>query len=164
MEKKYLLSNSEKQARYSRLIAKGIDLFLVFILCLLLYPAGILAAIAYLGLSDSFHQGQSIGKRLVGFQVVSLEDGTPCSIKQSFIRNLPFLIPLFFMMIPLWGWFFSLILGGPLTLFEVYLLMKIQSGNRLGDVMASTTVMASPGPTPIVRKPRESWFDPEPAS
>ena len=77
----------------------------------------------------------------MGFSVISLEDNGPCTLKQSVIRNLPLLIPWGLMVIPFWGWIFAFLLGLPLVALEIYLISKINSGHRLGDVMADTSVI-----------------------
>ena len=141
VKRKYFLKSTINKARLSRLSAKLIDLGIVAFFSLLFYPIGVLFALAYLSISDSMQNGQSIGKKCMGFSVISLEDGSPCSLKQSIVRNLPLLIPLAFSMVPLWGWLLSFFLGVPLTLLEIYLIYKLDSGHRLGDVMADTSVM-----------------------
>lgn len=157
--KKYLLRSSFNSARLSRLLAKAIDIFLVIIMSLLFYPFGLLVALFYMGLSDSLYDGQSVGKRLIGFAVISLEDGRPCTVKQSIIRNLPILIPMAFAIIPLWGWIICSIFAVPLILLEVYLLFKLDSGHRLGDVMADTSVIGNDPNRNDIRKNQSSWFD-----
>ena len=131
-----------KVSRLTRLIAKSIDMFIVLILSFFLYPVGIILAVVYMIFSDSLQLGQSVGKKFMGFKVISTEDGSSCSIKQSTIRNLPIIIPLVFAIIPLWGFFFALLVGVPFVLLEIYLIYSLDSGNRLGDVMSDTTVMA----------------------
>jgi uncharacterized RDD family membrane protein YckC len=159
MKKKYILQSSIKTARLTRLIAKAIDLFIVLILSMLFYPFGLLLALFYITVSDSLYGGQSVGKRFMGFSVISLEDGKPCSTKQSFIRNLPILVPLGFAIIPPWGFIFCTILLVPLVLLETYLLFKLDSGHRLGDVMADTTVIGNDPNRVDIRKAQESWFE-----
>ncbi len=159
MKRKYFLKRAMNVARLSRLMAKGIDLFIVLILSIFFYPIGLLLGMVYIAVADSLQNGQSVGKKFIGFQVMNLEDGTPCSVKQSVIRNLPILVPLLFAAIPLWGAFFALILGIPLVIFEIILLYKLDSGHRLGDVMADTSVMANDGGHQAVSKDRKSsWF------
>ncbi len=97
----------------------------------------------------------------MGFAVISLEDGKPCSTKQSVIRNLPIIIPLAFAVIPPWGIIFGMILFPPLILLELYLLFKLDSAHRLGDVMADTTVIANDPNRADIRKAQESWFQTE---
>lgn len=69
----------------------------------------------YYGLfRDSFHNGQSWGKRLCGLKVIELEGNRPCSRGASFTRNFPGLTLGFIaFFLPLFGWlliFFFLIL------------------------------------------------------
>ena len=159
MKRKYLKSG-QQVAKMSRLIAKGIDLFIVMILAVFLYPVGLVLAAVYLGVSDSLQGGQSIGKKFIGFSVISLEDGGQCTVKQSVIRNLPFLLPLVLAIFPFWGWVMSFILLVPLVCLELYLLFKLDSGHRLGDVMADTSVMGQDGgATTQISRHRESWFE-----
>jgi uncharacterized RDD family membrane protein YckC len=145
-----------------RLTAKFIDLLLVFLGVIFFYPMGIIIGVIYLSLADSLYQGQSIGKRFMGLGVVSLVDGSPCSIFQSCVRNLPITAPLFFLIFPLWwGWVISAIFAFPMTLMEIYFIFK-GSHHRLGDIMADTTVIANDGSRLDLRKTKHSWFDTPP--
>lgn len=139
--RKFLLKSPIKVACLARLFAKLIDLFIVLIIVIFLFQIGIIVAAVYIAFADSLKNGQSVGKKIIGLRVVSLEDNRPCSAKQSFVRNLPIVLPLLFAFIPVWGWLFSLLLGVPLILLEAYLLFTLDSGHRLGDVMADTTVV-----------------------
>ena len=159
MKRKYLLKTGINTSKVSRLLAKMVDLFIVLILSTLFYPFGLILALIYMGISDSLYDGQSVGKRLMGFAVISLEDGTPCSLKQSLIRNLPIIVPMAFAIIPLWGWIFCSILAVPLILLDVYLLFKLDSGHRLGDVMADTSVIANDPNRVDLRKAQKGWFE-----
>ncbi len=159
--RQYLRQKTIRVAKFSRLIAKAIDLFLALLLSFFFYPIGILLACTYLILSDSLQDGQSVGKKLIGFKVISLIDGTACTVRQSMVRNLPFLIPLVLAIVPLWGWVIAILLGLPLMSFELYLLLKLDSGHRMGDVMADTTVMANDGTAQMSKLKRSSWFGPE---
>jgi len=142
--------------------AKLIDLGLVAVGIFFFYPMGLILGVIYLSIADSLYFGQSIGKRLLGFAVVSLIDGSPCSFSQSCLRNLPFTAPLFFLIFPLWwGWVISAIFALPLAAMEVYFIAK-GSVHRLGDIMADTTVIANDGTRLDLRKTRHSWFDTPP--
>ncbi len=158
MLRKYILKSSIHTARISRLIAKAIDLFIVFILALIFYPFGVIISLFYLAICDSLYGGQSIGKKAIGFAVISLEDGKPCSTKQSFVRNLPLIIPISFSIIPPWGLIITVVLLIPLVLLEIYLLFRLDSGHRLGDVMADTTVIGNDPDRIDLRKAQEGWF------
>ena len=160
MKKKYLLQSSINTARLTRLIAKAIDFFIVLILAMLFYPFGLLLALIYISLSDSLYGGQSVGKRFMGFSVISLEDGKPCNVRQSIVRNLPIIFPLGFAIIPPWGFIASFIMLVPLMLLEIYLLFKLDSGHRLGDVMADTTVIGNDPNRVDIQNAQESWFKP----
>lgn len=160
MKRDYFLKSAIKRARLARIIAKCVDLFIVLLLSFFFYPVGIVLSGIYISVSDSLQNGQSVGKKLMGFSVISLEDGKPCTVKQSFIRNLPILVPVVLAIIPLWGWLIAFILGLPLIIIELYFIFKLDSGKRLGDVMADTSVMANDADlVAMTKKPKSSWFD-----
>jgi uncharacterized RDD family membrane protein YckC len=160
MNMKSLMGGPMSRARWFRLIAKLIDIGLVAVGAVSYYPMGLILGIIYLAISDSLYEGQSIGKRLMGFGVISLIDGSPCSTWQSFIRNLPFTVPMVLLVFPFWGWILSAIFATPLALMEVYFLFKDQSPHRLGDIMADTTVIADDGTRLDLRKPNSPWYNP----
>ena len=162
MNRKSFLSGPMARARWCRLIAKCIDVGLVTIGAVMYYPMGLILGLIYLCIADSLYDGQSIGKRFMGFGVVSLVDGSPCSTKQSFIRNLPFTAPLFFLVFPYGGWIFSAVFAVPLAAMEVYFLFRLDSAHRLGDIMADTTVIANDGTRLDLRKTKGHWFDTPP--
>ncbi len=141
--RQYILRSSLKTAWYARLMAKGIDLTIGMALSFFLFPLGPFCAIAYFAVADYLQEGQSIGKRMMGLKVVSLKDSTPCSLKQSCIRNLPFALPLINTLVPFLGFLMAFILLGLLVGMELYFLLKLGSGHRLGDIMADTTVIAN---------------------
>lgn len=159
MNRKYLLKNQIYRAKVSRLIAKAIDLFIVLILSIILHPLGVILSVIYLSIADSLQGGQSVGKKVIGFNVISLEDGTPCNSKQSFIRNLPLIVPLCFAIVPFWGWVISVLLAAPLIGLELWLLFKLDSGHRLGDVMADTSVIGNDPDQAHTRQATKGWFE-----
>ncbi len=156
------MASALSRARWFRLIAKAIDLGLVTMGAVFYYPMGLILGMIYLSISDSLYEGQSIGKRFMGFCVVSLVDGSPCSTRQSIVRNLPFTVPLFFLVFPFWGWIFSAVFALPLAIMEVYFLFRLESVHRLGDIMADTTVIANDGSRLDLRKRKTPWFDSPP--
>lgn len=159
-QRNYFLKSAIKRARLARIIAKCVDVFIVVILSFFFYPVGIVLSGIYISVADSLQNGQSVGKKLMGFAVISLEDGKPCTVRQSFIRNLPLLVPIVLAIIPIWGWLIGFILGLPLIVIELYFLFKLDSGKRLGDVMADTSVMANDADLiSTSKKPKSSWFD-----
>lgn len=159
MKRREFLDKPLAKARLNRLIAKLIDIGLVAIGGYMYYPMGLILGTIYLCIADSLYDGQSIGKRFMGFGVVSLVDGSPCSAKQSFIRNLPFTVPLFLFIFPFYGWIFAGIFALPLSAMEVYFLFKDKSPYRLGDIMADTTVIANDGTRLDLRKPKTPWYE-----
>jgi uncharacterized RDD family membrane protein YckC len=141
------------------MIAKAIDLFIVLVLSVFFYPIGLILSAIYVGISDSLQNGQSVGKKFMGFQVISLEDGSPCSMKQSVIRNIPLLVPLVLGVFPLIGPILAFVSGVFFLVLEIFFLFKLDSGHRLGDVMADTSVMGHDGSQLVTKKKKEtSWF------
>ena len=157
----YFFKSSIHTARLARLIAKLIDLFIVTILSVFLYPYGIFLALIYLSVAAFMQGGQSVGKKFMGMKVISLEDGSPCSLKQSFKRNLPFIVPLSCTIVPVIGWLFAAFLGLALISLELILLFKLDSGHRLGDVMADTSVVTSDYDMVKTAKEDSEWFSPK---
>ena len=153
----YIRGRPEKVARLSRLFAKAIDLFIALLLSIFFYPLGIILAVVYLSLSDGLQQGESVGKKLLGFKVISIVDGSTCTFKQSAIRNLPLALPLFLSIIPLWGWILTILIGLPAVGLELYLMMRLESSHRLGDVMADTTIVNIKEEPDFVGA-TDSWF------
>jgi uncharacterized RDD family membrane protein YckC len=130
----------------NRVIAKLIDIFVVFVVAALLpYPFGPLLGFLYSLLGDGIHykqfQGQSLGKRLLRLQVINTETGKPANLRDSALRNTPVGVATFFAIIPLWGWLILGLIGVPLMAMEIYLMLSAEKGHRLGDVMGDTEVI-----------------------
>ena len=159
MKRKYLLKDPMEVGKLTRLIAKSVDMFIVLLLSIFFYPLGITLSLIYISIADSLQHGQSVGKKLLGLSVISLEDGRPCSTRQSLVRNLPISIPLAIAVIPFIGWIFSIMIGTIFIGLEIYLLCKLDSGHRLGDVMADTSVMANDGTMNTAKNPETRWFE-----
>jgi len=163
MDRKYLLERAIKVAKLTRLIAKAIDMLIVFLFPIAmfapgLYQLGLYLGILYIAFSDGMPNGQSVGKKFMGFAVKSLEDGSPCSYKQSLVRNLPFVLPLSIAIVPFWGWILGGLLAVALIGLELYLLYNLDSGHRLGDVMADTSVMANDDNFVGIKNKKTTWF------
>jgi uncharacterized RDD family membrane protein YckC len=98
--------------------------YLTFFILKLVIPtepaaySGIAIGIMYFLFSDSFPNGQSIGKKLLGMSVVSKSDMQPCSPLQSFLRNITF----------------------PLGILD-WVFIFFGAHQRLGDFFASTVVI-----------------------
>lgn len=79
---------------------------------------GVVVSVIYFLFSDALPNGQSIGKRLINIQVISKETKKPCSLLQSFLRNMTF----------------------PLGIID-WVFIFFGSHRRLGDFIASTIVV-----------------------
>ncbi len=129
---------------FNRLMAKAIDILLVvaiyFVGAAMWKPFGLFCALLFCATQDAMWVGQSVGKRIIGLRVIDDHRGLPCGLRHSFLRNLPFLIA-----IPLaaisWGWVFFLIVAVPLLALEAYLVIALESGTRLGDILGNTIVV-----------------------
>lgn len=73
---------------------------------------------AYLLFSDALANGQSLGKRLLKIKVVDFKTGKPCSVLQSFLRNVTIFLGLFDL---------------------IFLISRYR--RRFGDFLASTLVI-----------------------
>lgn len=128
-----------------RCVAKGLDLCVIFFLSIVLpYPVGVLLGFMYTLIHDGLYKGQSLGKRVFHLRVMHLKTGEPCTLRESVIRNAPLGVATFFSIIPFWGWIILVLLGIPLVALEVYLMLTLANGGRLGDVMADTQVVETP--------------------
>jgi uncharacterized RDD family membrane protein YckC len=129
-----------------RLGAKAIDLGIVFILAAVIpYQVGSVLGFLYSLMADALHlgkfRGQSLGKKVLKLRVVQMPEQTPCDLRHSLLRNSPVGIATFFGIIPVWGWIILGLLGLPLMMMEIYLMLSVHTGHRLGDVMGDTQVI-----------------------
>jgi hypothetical protein len=157
--KKPDLQIGNRSARLMRVMAKGIDFTLAFMITILFYPLGPILAAIFISIMDAANQGESVGKKILGFAVLNLEDRKPCTIKASFIRNLPLSVPFLFLIIPYWGVAIFLLIFIPVCLLECYFIFRLDSYHRLGDILADTTVIAD-DPTSKIKGVKD-WFTPE---
>ena len=130
----------QKASVIKRIFARLVDGLVAWALALVLPPIGILVGIMYLAVADGVQKGQSLGKMVFGLEVV-LPDGSPCDLKSSIYRNIPFELALLFAAIPLLGWILLVIAGIPILLIELWLVILDHNGLRLGDRIADTTVV-----------------------
>lgn len=141
--------HSNYSSPQKRVFAKVIDLLLVLILGRLpvIGAAGSVLGFLYSITADAFVfnkvQGQSLGKKIFGIRVISgnSQQSRMARLKTSVVRNAPVGIVTFLMIIPVWGWILSLLLGIPLFLIELSLMIKAERHQRLGDVMAESVVL-----------------------
>jgi len=139
-----------KVAVTNRVFAKLIDvLIMAAVSAILIYPLGPLLGFLYSILADGMNfgpfKGQSVGKKILKLQVVHVHSKNPVSYRDSMIRNAPVGVATFFGIIPLWGWLILALIGVPLMIMEIYLMVTVEKGHRLGDAMGDTEVIEYPG-------------------
>lgn len=81
-----------------------------------------LLSAAYITLRDGFFKGRSLGKKVLGLQVIKIKTGKPCSYIDSILRNILIVIPF----------------CGLIDLMWTYV---DHNGRRIGDYIAGTRVM-----------------------
>lgn len=151
MSQSVSLLTRQKASVLNRVIAKVMDLLLVMMVAAVVpYPFGPLSGFVYSLLADGMNfrpfQGQSVGKRLMRLRVIHARAGTPASLRESLLRNMPVGVATFFAIIPVWGWLILGMVGVPLMIMEIYLMLSVPTGHRLGDVMGDTEVVSTVEP------------------
>jgi uncharacterized RDD family membrane protein YckC len=139
----------------NRVIAKVLDLVIVMALAaIVIWPVGPLLGFLYSIFGDGMNfgpfRGQSIGKRALNLQVVNRLTGRPANLRDSGFRNAPVGVATFFAIIPVWGWVILALVGLPLMGIEIYLMLRVDTGHRLGDVMGDTEVVELPPEHPPI--------------
>jgi len=127
--------------RLHRGLARVIDLLIFLAAASIDSPVGPLAGLLYLLIADGFLQGRSLGKLLIGIQVVRRRSGRPAGFRGSILRNLPIAFAGLLALIPLVGWVLFLTLGAGVLAFESYMVVTDEEGARAGDVLADTRVV-----------------------
>ncbi|MFI5294876.1 MAG: RDD family protein [Thermodesulfovibrionales bacterium] len=131
---------SEEQRRAGLLLrtaARIVDFILIAAVIEILPRAGFFAGLTYLLLGDGFFDGRSIGKKLLKIQVVSAGTDSPCTFKDSILRNSTFAVGYVLWIVPFIGWIFILIISA----VEFVLVLGSKDGMRLGDEIAKTAVI-----------------------
>ena len=129
-----------KASVLKRVLARLVDGLVAWAFALVLPPVGILVGLMYLAVADGVQRGQSLGKMVFGLEVL-ISDGSPCDLKASIYRNIPFELALLFAAVPFLGWILLIIVGIPILLIELWLIIADHNGSRLGDRIAGTTVV-----------------------
>ena len=99
-------------------------------------------AIAFEITKNTDFKNRSIGKKIMGLEVVSLE-GKDIDWTISVKRNLPIAIGSAFGIVPIIGWIIGSIVGLVLMVVEIVLAVTDNDGRRLGDRWANTQVAES---------------------
>ncbi len=121
----------------NRFIAKFIDFLIVAAIFQIPLQISFLASLVYLLIADGFASGRSIGKQLIGLQVVIPNPLRSVSFKESILRNFPLGVGFLFFHIPAIGWLLVLLIVG----FESLLIIGNAKGHRIGDELAKTQVL-----------------------
>lgn len=133
----------EKADLLHRMLARVVDLLIFGFLCMSFYPIGVLAGLFYLLIADGFFEGRSVGKRLIGLRVVMEGGGQAVGFRESIIRNMPIALIALFSVIPIIGWILLFTIGLLLVSVELYLAFSDERGQRAGDILARTVVIAN---------------------
>ena len=130
--------NSIKQSKnFFRVLAKFIDLSIVYSIWKIFPESGLFLGILYILVSDGIFKGKSIGKIFLRLRVIKLEKNSPADFRDSIIRNLSFAFALLLFKIPLIGWALSIII----FIFEFIMIVGDSDSKRLGDYLANTSVI-----------------------
>ena len=130
--------NVQRADLTTRAVAGLVDLLLIIGLARLPDVIGLLSAAGYILIRDGLFNRRSIGKKLIGLRVVSLEDSGPASTyRDSIIRNVPLVLTYFLFLIPYVGWMLGLLALG----VECLTAIGDKGGMRIGDMLARTQVV-----------------------
>jgi uncharacterized RDD family membrane protein YckC len=133
----------------TRAVAGFVDFLLVIGLARLPDVLGFLSAAGYLLIRDGLFEGQSVGKKLIGLRVATLEGEKAITYRESIIRNVPLTLAFMLFLIPYAGW-----LLGPLALgIECITAIGDDLGMRIGDMLARTWVVPTDLSAVADRKP-----------
>ena len=122
----------------TRAVAGLVDLLLIIGLTRLPDVIGVLSAAGYILVKDGLFDRRSVGKKLIGLRVASLEDAGPvASYRESIIRNVPLVLAYFLFLIPYAGWVLGLIVLGA----EGLAALGDRAGMRIGDLLSRTQVL-----------------------
>jgi uncharacterized RDD family membrane protein YckC len=123
-----------------RTVAKILDFIIIAAAVEVIPKAGFFAGIAYLLIGDGFFDGRSLGKKLIGLKVVSADTNTPCTFRDSILRNSIFGLGFLFYKMLWFGWIFIVLI----SIFEFIILLGSRDGMRFGDEIAKTIVIENP--------------------
>ena len=133
---------------FIRTVAKILDFILIAAAAELIPKAGFFAGLAYLLIGDGFFDGRSVGKKLIGLRVISADTYSPCTFRDSVLRNSTLALG-YFLFHTLWfGWVFILLV----IVLEFIVLLGSRNGMRIGDEIAKTLVIDSPVDNPKAKQ------------
>lgn len=134
-----------------RFLAKLIDMLIVGALCAFPSAVGGVAGVTYILISDGLKGGQSLGKRVIGLRVVSVEKPQAAAdFRASILRNAVFgiLVGLWFAIgwVPYLGKAVVVVLSVAAVAVEMILIYTDETGSRFGDRVAGTLVVSTKTP------------------
>jgi uncharacterized RDD family membrane protein YckC len=135
-----MYEESKRAPLLLRTIAKILDFIIIAAAAEIVPKAGFFAGLAYLLIGDGLFEGRSLGKKLIGLRVVSADTNTPCTFRDSILRNSTLGIGFFFYKVLWFGWIFIVLI----SVFELIILIGSRDGMRFGDEIAKTIVIESP--------------------
>lgn len=133
-----------------RILAALIDSFIAWIPAMI-PVVGALVSIAYMLTRDAIMyeftkqddwRNRSIGKKLMGIEVVRL-DGSQVDFTAAIRRNIPLSIGNIIAIIPIIGWILGGLIGFIFGIIELILALTDKDGRRLGDRWGNTQVVTS---------------------
>jgi len=124
----------------NRFIAKFVDFLVVALLYEMPLKISFVIGLVYLFIADGFVRG-SIGKWLIGLQIMTMENQGQVTFREAIIRNIPLGLAYLAYTIPFVGWLIAVGIVG----FESLLMIGNPNGRRLGDEMAKTFVLDMKG-------------------
>lgn len=98
--------------------------------------------IAYEITKNPDFKNRSLGKKVMGLEVVSME-GEDIDWGLSIRRNLPLAVGSVCSIVPIIGWIIGAILGFIMSIVEIFLVLTDNNGKRLGDRLANTQVVCN---------------------
>jgi uncharacterized RDD family membrane protein YckC len=123
-----------------RTVAKILDFIIIAAAEEVVPRAGFFAGLAYLLIGDGLFDGRSFGKKLIGLRVVSADTNTPCTFRDSILRNSILGIGFLFYKVLWLGWILIIVI----SIIEFIILLGSKDGKRFGDEIAKTVVIESP--------------------
>lgn len=142
--------NYPKADIFKRFIAYLIDGIISSILIYVPVLGGIVSTvyiltkdtIAYEITKNPDFKNRSIGKKIMGLEVVSME-GKDVNWEISIRRNLPLAVASICSIVPVIGWLIGMVVGVIIGIIEIVLVLTDNNGRRLGDRLANTQVVYS---------------------
>ena len=117
---------AKSELAQQRVSAWAIDALMVIGIAALFHVWGWIATTAYWLFRDGLFESQSVGKRLIGLKVVRSAGGDHCTFRDSFIRNVLWVVPVVNVLMALTG---------------LYALFNDPDGRHWGDRLAETRVV-----------------------